>query len=224
MCNIRLMTLGCCLLTLSLCVTSGEVLSREGCTIQNVPNEIKFQEGWIVKFSKEARDYYIESGTTSVVVNITGGVPPYTWSVIDGDFSLSGTAGTENTVSADNGGCSTEIEVRDKLNTVINAYVYNKNVGYWLKVYGFEDSRACQIPGAGTLYGSGDSQWYYERYSGIGRQRQLTEKVRQPSDTCDNGAYCDSTVGCDNCIDPSHEMGDGMFCVHWMDYYEWTCD
>lgn len=130
-------------------------------------------------------------------VYVTGGTPPYTWSLTDedGKWSLlsSQTATGANTVSAAAGACgSATITVTDSCNCTATGSVRNPSNGSWTVVCGFPLEAAtvncCVLPGVSGSYVSNiGSSFKYQAIQGKYRQTEWWQlqgaKVTWPSES-----------------------------------------
>ena len=190
-----------------------------------------------VAYSDAGSDDTIDRDGTATIV-VTGGCPPFTWSVAGTGFSIPSTSQTRTVLlSADNTACgSATITVTDKCGDTCTGYV-RCTTGQW--VY---KQDGCVLSGAGTEY---ECAWdmCWELIIGNKRQLQLSEKTGTYNyQNCSDDHCCPhcgvletcEEPACQECIgdgripcqdDPTELLPDRSHC--WenaaLQYFEWEC-
>jgi len=158
------------------------------CPLPSIPEEIEYNESWRIHWT--ASNPQTIASKTCIDLSISGGSPPYTWSMSASGFSLMAnqTTVTSNTLCADDSACGAAIvSVTDFKEETVTGSVRSTK-GKWILI-----GNDCVIPGPKTRKIQ-DGLW--ERVYGRYRQTQSYGKVywngtclhREPP--CGNQAYC----------------------------------
>lgn len=164
---------------------------------------------------------------SQIAVKISGGCPPYSWSVSGNGYWLENdfTYGEDNIVYTDNNiGCLAAITVLDKYGNQLTGYL--RAPGVWI----LKSEGVCELSGLPT---SSLRSNRHEDYIIVGNKKQVQRTgitwkmggccyVNRPTINCPGECYSKCYDGCDECIAYDRWLGEDKSKYDELNY-SWPC-